>query len=109
MAKISPLQIVKEKFGSKEELAKKVVDLIAKGKEEKDNLQEKLRTAANTQLLRLYEIAQEVQTKYKTKEGMVERILELQNKVKDLPHKEKLLSLSLPRLLDMVKRFEKKQ
>ncbi|MBN2723139.1 MAG: hypothetical protein JXR95_03605 [Deltaproteobacteria bacterium] len=108
MTKTTPLQMVKEKFGSKDKLVEKVVDLIAQGKEEKEELADRLKTAANAKLLRLFEVGSEIKENYGSKEKLVEKILEFQNKVKDMPYKAKLEKLSLPRLIDMVKRYEKK-
>lgn len=103
----SPLARVKERFGSKEKLAQAVADLFAQVKEEKEDLKDRLKTAANTQLLRLHEVATQVKERFGSKEKLVEHLLALQNRVKDAGYREKLASFSLPRLMDMVRRFEK--
>ncbi len=103
----SPLQKVKERFGSKEKLAQAVADLFAQVKEEKEDLKERLMTAANTQLLRLHEVATQVKERFGSKEKLVEHLLALQNRVKDSGYREKLSAFSLPQLMDLVRRFEK--
>lgn len=106
--KKSPLQMVKEQFGTKEKLVDKVVELIEKGKEERTALRERLLTASNKKLLRLHSIGEEVKRRFGTKEKLVEAFLVLENRVKDLPYKEKLLTFSLPKLMDMLKGSEKR-
>lgn len=103
----SPLQKVKERFGSKEKLAQAVLDLFKQVKEEKEDLQDRIKTAANTQLLRLHEVATQVRERFGSKEKLVEHLLSLQNRVKDAGYREKLASFSLPKLMDMVRRIEK--
>lgn len=103
----SPLQKVKERFGSKEKLAQAVIDLFSQIKEEKEDLQERLKTAANTQLLHLHEVATLIKERFGTKEKLVEHLLSLQNRVKDASYRAKLSTFSLPKLMDLVRRFEK--
>ncbi len=107
-ASVSPLQMVKERFGSKEKLAQAVADLFAQVKEERENLKERLLTAANTQLLRLHEVSTQVKERFGSKEKLIDHVLTLQNRMKDAGYREKLASFSLPRLMDLVRRFEKK-
>ncbi len=107
-ASVSPMQKVKERFGSKEKLAQAVLDLFTQVKEERENLKERLLTAANTQLLRLHEITTQVKERFGSKEKLIEHVLTLQNRVKDAGYREKLAGFSLPRLMDLVRRFEKK-
>ncbi len=107
-ASISPMQKVKDSFGSKEKLAQAVLDLFKQVKEEQEDLKDRLMTAANTQLLRLHEIGTQVKDRFGSKEKLVEHVLTLQNRIKDAGYREKLSGLSLPRLMDLVRRFEKK-
>ncbi len=101
--KKTPLQIVKEKFGSKEELVGKVSEMLKAVGETKDELKERLQHTTNKKLLRLHEITEKVKEEYGSKEKMVEKILELRDRTRDLPYKEKLMKYSVPRLFDMVK------
>ena len=109
MKNLSPLKTVKEKFGSKEKLVEKVVELIAQTKEESEDLKERLATAANAKLLKLYETGTELKEKFGSKEKLVENILSIQNRIKDNPYKEKLMTYSIPKLMDMVKGLNKKK
>ncbi|MBU1238861.1 hypothetical protein KJ865_04050, partial [Myxococcota bacterium] len=65
--KKSPLQMVKEKFESKEKLAEKIVELLAKSKEEKQQLKETLLVASNKQLLRLFDIGNSMKSRFGSK------------------------------------------
>ena len=108
MNKLSPLQIVKEKFGSKEKLVDKVTELIAKGKEEKEELKERLLQSTNKKLLRLYEIGSKVKKEFGSKEKLVDKILLLQSRTKDIPYRDSLASMPLPKLFDIFKGSSKR-
>jgi hypothetical protein len=108
MNKLSPLQMVKEQFETKENLVNKVVELLAKGKDEKDELKEKLLVSTNKKLIRLFNVGTEIKNDFGSKEKLIEKILSLKDKIKDTPYKEKISKFSLPRLLDMAKSIQKK-
>jgi hypothetical protein len=113
-AKKSPLARVKEKFESKEKLVDALVGLPAKvldraEDEDKDAFRTKLLAAANAKLLKLYERSQAIQTRYGSKEGLVEALLTLQNRGKDKDYRGKLGAWTLGRLYDRVTTLEKSQ
>jgi hypothetical protein len=101
MHKKSPFQVVQDQHGSKEQLVDKVVDVIERGDESKDDLKTRLQTSSNAKLLRLLEIASAVQERFGSKEKLVDAILALQKRAKDADYRKKLLSYSPTRLLDM--------
>jgi hypothetical protein len=127
MMKNTPLQIVNEMFGTKgelddvsheekqkiqksnkEQLVAKVIELIGNTKEEKQRLQKSLQFQTNKKLLRLYKVGNAVKEQFGTKEKLVDNIVKLQSKVTDLPYKNKLLTFSLPKLMDLFRVSEKK-
>lgn len=103
-----PLAIVKERFGTKDNLVNEVVDLLNPPKKERDLTRERLRTAANSKLLRLHRILTEVKEQFGSKEKLVEAILVLEGHQRDEDRRNKLLSYSPGRLLDLHRRYAKK-
>ena len=82
-SKQSPLQIVKEKFNSKKELAAKLADVLepAEG-ESKEELQARLNLVSNAKLLHLHALAAEVEA-HGGREGLVSKIAAAEGKSKD--------------------------
>ena len=101
MSKLTPLQEVREKFGSKEALADKLLPLLERDEnEEEEDLQHRLRTASNKQLLRLLKVHETLKEKYGTKEDLVNKlVLDKFPKGNDL-YREKLMKSTPSRLLD---------
>ncbi|MCS6913182.1 MAG: hypothetical protein RMK29_04850 [Myxococcales bacterium] len=109
-----PLMRVKEQFGSKEKLVDALVAMPAKvlprrDGEDKDAFRARLLTAANSKLLRLYERAKIIQSRWGSKEQLVEAVLGLQNRIKDQGYRSKLSAWSLGRLHDRVTALERAQ
>jgi hypothetical protein len=94
--------------GSKEALAKALAPALARADEDTDQLEARLKTASNMQLLRLQRVADAVRQKYGSREGLIEALGKSENKVKDKDFLTKLASLSLPNLLDMAKNAERR-
>ncbi len=103
-----PLLTVKERFGSKEKLVDELVDLLDPPKKERDIVRERLRTAANSKLLRLHRTLSEIKERFGSKEKLVDEILSLTNQSGDEARRSKLLSYSPGRLLDLYRRYSKK-
>ncbi len=101
MATASPLQQVTEKHGGKEKLVDKLLGLVDRGEESKDDLRTRLLSASNAKLLRLFAVTTEMKEKFGSKEKLVDALLGLMNRVKDGDYREKLLSLAPTRLLDL--------
>jgi hypothetical protein len=87
--------------GSKAALAKALAPALARADEDTDQLEARLKTASNSQLLRLQRVADAVRAKYGNREGLIEAIGKSENKTKDQDFLTKLASLSLPNLLDL--------
>ena len=94
--KQSPLQVLKDKFGSKQELAKRLAEVLEPEEDEsKDELAERLALASNAKLLHLHELSEKVAA-HGGREGLVNEIATAQNKSKD---KDYIAALSTKRTL----------
>ncbi len=100
-AKKSPFKRVMEEHGGKEKLVDAIVDVLERGDEDKDALKTRLQTSSNSKLLRLYETATSVRERFGSKDKLVDAILHLMGRGKDKDYRQKLLTYSPARLLDM--------
>jgi hypothetical protein len=100
-SKQSPLQIVKDKFGSKEKLAKKVAGMFEPGEDEdKDEFVDRLKHVANSKLLHLVEVGERLKA-LGGREKLAAKVAELKGQAKDSDYVEKLKSFTAGRLIDM--------
>jgi hypothetical protein len=100
--KKSPLQQVKDRFGTKEALVKEVRALVDKGDlfVKKFNEAKGLERVSNLKLLRLHRMATEVQEKFGTREKLVTAILEFEGRLKDQDYRKRFEDYTLGRLWD---------
>ncbi len=109
--KLSPAQLVKQEFGSKKELAAKVMPLIEKNADEtEESFKARIETLSNKKLLKLYRIGTEVSEKFQTKDALVEAVYKKahpDNGKIDQDYMNKLKTFSLGRLLDMNKYYRR--
>jgi hypothetical protein len=115
----APLSVVKEQFGSKEQLVDALIALPegvlsrqALGeegdeKEAKDAFRTRLLTAANGKLLRLHKVGRAVADKWGSKDKLVDALLTLQRRAKDEDYGKKLRTLSLGKLFDQMTSLER--
>lgn len=96
-----PKARVDKLHSSKAELAKTLASALAVGDQDSGAIAERLKTASNTQLLRLHNVVETVKSKYGSREKLIEAIGNAQNKSKDKDYLTKLATFSLPRLLDL--------
>lgn len=108
MAQKTPLQQVTDLHGGKEELVGKLLGLLDRGDEPKDEFRARLLAAPNSKLLRLHSVMSEIGEQFGDKTKFVDALLELMNRTRDKDFKEKLLSYSPNRLMDMYKVHKKK-
>lgn len=92
---------VTEKHGGKEALAKALAASLAIGDESEDSVAGRLKTASNTQLLRLQRVVETVKQKWGSREKLIEAITNASKSGKDKDYVAKLSSFSLPRLVDL--------
>jgi len=104
----TPLQTVKDQFGSKDKLIETVAGLLGKNKDEVSELKESLRGSANAKLLRLHGMMTEIQERWGGVDKLVEEILTKLNRTKDDDYRTSLLSRTPGRLLDLARRVEKR-
>lgn len=108
MASKSPLQTVKEQYGSKQALVDKVAGMVEREEgESEDEHKKRLKYVSNAKLLHLAALADRVAAKG-GRDGMVARVLELKNQAKDHEYADSLKKMSLGRLLDLVQSLERK-
>ena len=98
--KKTPLQRVKDLYGSKDELVTKLSDLLepADG-ESKEDLAARLKHVANNKLLHLHDVAEKVKG-LGGKEALVAKVAELRKQAKDEDFVNKLKEWSTGKLLD---------
>lgn len=106
--KMSPLAQMKEKFKDKESLVDRLLEVIERGGEEKDDLKARLLAASNKKLLRLFEVASEIKSKWGDRAKLAEALASLMGKAKDQPYIAKLASYTPARLLDLYHAVEKR-
>lgn len=101
MAKASPLQIVKDRFGDKAKLIEKLAALVeTQGGESADEHKRRLRNVSNAKLLHLLALGEKAK-ELGGREAIVKKILELKNQPKDHEYGDKLKKLPLGKLVDL--------
>ena len=105
----SPLETVKEKFGSKEDLVSSVRKLASK-----DLWLDRVRDAgldriSNAKLLRLHGLLEKVKSEFGSRDKLIEAIRTLENRIKDEGYKASLEKSPLPRLWDKYTSLKKKK
>jgi len=107
MATKSPLQLVKDQYGGKDKLVDKLLGLVERGEESKDDLRTRLLAAPNSKLLRLLATTTEIKDRFGSKDKLVDAILGLKKRAKDNDYREKLLGHTPGRLLDLYRSSSK--
>ncbi len=108
MSQKSPVAIVNETFGAKDKLVDKLVGLLDRGDESKDDLRKRLSTAANSKLLRLHQVATTVKEKWGSHDALVEHVAKALGRSKDKPFVERLAAYSDARLVDLAQATERR-
>jgi len=107
MAKSTPLQIVKDKFGGKTGLVDTIVSLVEpKDDESAEAHKRRLANVSNAKLLHLHALGEKVKT-LGGRENIVKRILELRGQTKDHEYGDKLKKLGLGRVVDQLESLER--
>jgi hypothetical protein len=96
------------KDGAKEALASQLASALATESEDRDTVASKLKTASNTQLLRLQRVVQVVKDKWGGREKLIAALGEQTKHGKDKDYVAKLGTFSLPRLLDMAQSAQRR-
>ncbi len=106
--KPTPLQIVKEKFGSREALASQLAGMVDRmhGDGSEAQVKSRLMGLSNPKLLRLYTVEQKVREAYGDKAKLVEHILSTRREAghsADEAYRTKIETFTKARLLDLTK------
>ena len=88
---------------SKAALAKSLASALAREDEDTGVIADRLKTASNTQLLRLQHVVATVKEKYGSRDALITAIGNQQKKSKDKDYLAKLATYSLPQLLDLAR------
>lgn len=99
---------VTQGHGGKEALAKTLAPSLAHADEDSDVIAGRLKTASNTQLLRLQRVVETVKQKWGSREKLIQAITDAQKKSKDKDYVAKLETFSLPRLVDLATSGERR-
>ncbi len=108
--KKSPLEEVKERFGSKEDLVKELKGMFDQGKLFEDRLNpDKGLRVSNGKLLKLHKVATEVKDRFTTRDALVNDLTKVLGREKDQGLKDRFERWGLPRLLDYYESVAKRQ
>ena len=108
MANKSPLQIIKDEHGSKDELIAKVIPLIDKLDDESEDEQKaRLKHTANAKLLHLLALGEKAKA-LGGRDGMVKTIAELKGQPKDNEYTDALKRMTLGQLVDLTTSLQRK-
>jgi len=103
-----PAGRVKERHGGKEALAKALAPSLARANEDSDTIAERLKTASNSQLLRLQRVVEAVKQKWGSREALITALSTAEKKSKDNDYITKLGTFSLPKLFDLATSAERR-
>lgn len=109
--KQTPLNEIKERFGSKDALVKELKAMFDKTDlfENRLNPDKGLAHVANSKLLKLYDVANEVKERFSTRAKLIDDLLKTMKREKDDDLRTKLESFGLPRLWDYYKSVTRKR
>lgn len=100
----SPLQRVREEHGSKEDLVEKILDVFEEPEDEDPlDFEERLSTASNQKLLRLWDYHQLVQDEFGSRQGLIDKITTAKFPGGNSAYAEKLSGYNLPRLVGLAR------
>jgi|ETNmetMinimDraft_30_1059905.scaffolds.fasta_scaffold130780_1 hypothetical protein len=101
--KKTPVQRVREEFGSKEQLASKLIGVLDRREDEdQEEFERRIKTASNRQLLRLWKAEEDVKAQFGSKDGLVDAIVSLKFVGKDnADYRAKVTRYAKTRLLDL--------
>ncbi len=103
-----PAGRVKEGHGGKEALAKALAPTLARADEDTDVIASRLKTASNSQLLRLQRVVETVKKKWGSREALITALSTAEKKSKDKDYLTKLDTFSLPKLVDLATSAERR-
>ena len=93
---------------SKDALAKTLAESLARPDEDTAQIADRLRTASNSQLLRLQHVVETVKAKYGDRAKLIAKLGDAGQKSKDKDYLAKLDKFSLPQLLELATSHERR-
>jgi enoyl-[acyl-carrier-protein] reductase (NADH) len=103
-----PRARVTDLFKGKAALAKTLAAAVARADEDTDQLEARLKTASNAQLLRLQKTVALVKEKWGNREKLIAAIGTAEQKSKDKDYLTRLDRYSLPQLVDLARTSERR-
>ncbi|MCS6899572.1 MAG: hypothetical protein RMJ98_07650 [Myxococcales bacterium] len=105
----SPLAIVKERFGDKAKLIEAVKEFMSADLwVNRLNQKKGLEHVSNAKLLRLHRIFSQVKAEFGSRDKLIDAILTLENRTKDVGYRVRLSAYPVPRLYDLYKSSKKR-
>jgi hypothetical protein len=102
MPKHTPLQEVRQRFGSKEELVKQLLSKLEQDEDaDAEEWTRRVSTMSNKKLLRLLAVSELLAQQFGSKEKLVEALVQRKFPKGNAPYAEKLGRTSTTRLLDL--------
>ncbi|HEY6727162.1 MAG TPA: hypothetical protein VI197_24175 [Polyangiaceae bacterium] len=99
--KKTPVQLVTERFQSKEKLVEAVTKLATTELWlDRTHADKGLARTSNAKLLRLHAVLEDAKKRFGSRDKLIAAILELEKRVKDSGYKARLSQYPLPRLID---------
>jgi hypothetical protein len=107
MAKQTPLQIVKDRYGTKDKLVDAVAALVERDQgETEEEHKKRLKYVSNAKLLHIAAQAERAKA-LGGREALIAKVLERKGQTKDHEYADRLKRLSLGRLIDLVAGLER--
>lgn len=102
MPKPTPMQEVKQRFGSKEDLAKSLISILERDEGvDTEEFERRIMTASNRQLLRLHRVQEVITKRFGSKKNLVDAIVSVKFPNGNDDYRNKLLRQRSTRLLDL--------
>jgi len=109
MSANNPLAVVKEKFGDKQKLVEALEKLTGEALwVSRTNASKGLAHVSNAKLLKLHATFTEVKDKFGTRDKLIDAILELEKRTKDVGRRQHLTAWPVPRLYDTYRSLHKR-
>lgn len=100
--KKTPLQLVKDEFGSKDALASKLIPLLTVPEDEdKAEFERRIRTASNKKLLRLWKAEHAVKDQFGSKDKLIAEIVKAKFNGSNADYASRISRYTSTRLLDL--------
>ena len=103
MSKKSPLQQVKEQFGTKKALADQLIPVIDRlnPNESDADFARRIQAASNKQLLRLHAVEQTVKERFGSRDALIDAIVQAKFGKANADYRQSLTKYTKVRLLDL--------